>query len=218
MLGRRYARSADRIGNGASDVDGAEWPRNGSGNWVEMQITQVHHCREDGFPPSPCGRCAGWCLVPSGCRRARALRRWRLSPWSAMSRPTASQSGVTRKPTVYLQIIRSVEDVARLGAESMQGESHEEGLRICRSLIWGVQGKHCADRVYEREPVPPSCTYRAPKHTLPAHRKTSCHGGVGRNRTGGRPPGRLIQLQGARSAGGVLRNRPDGSDRVGLNE
>ncbi len=41
MLGRRYARSADRIGNGARDVDGAEWPRNGSGNLVE--IHKIEH-------------------------------------------------------------------------------------------------------------------------------------------------------------------------------
>ena len=43
-------------------------------------------------------------------------------------------------------------------------------------------------------------TQSPPKHGSHAHRKTYCHGGVGMNRTQGRPPVRLIQLQSARSA------------------
>ena len=39
-----------------------------------------------------------------------------------------------------------------------------------------------------------------PKHTLRAHRKTYCHGGVGINPARGRPPIRLTQLHGSQSA------------------
>ena len=43
-------------------------------------------------------------------------------------------------------------------------------------------------------------TQSPPKHRSHARRKTYCHGGVGMNRTQGRPAVRLIQLQSARSA------------------
>ena len=42
-------------------------------------------------------------------------------------------------------------------------------------------------------------TQSPPGHTSRARRKTCCHGGVGMNCTRGRPPVRLIQLQGSRS-------------------